>query len=65
MAKTGTAESEIIKGNGKKTKVDSSVLLGRMLINNKPVSFFINIEDYKITKIDAKAVAKFIADNAN
>ena len=64
MAKTGTAESEIIKGNGKKTKVDSSVLLGRMLINNKPVSFFINIEDYK-TKIDAKAVAKFIADNAN
>lgn len=65
VAKTGTAESEIIKGNGKKTKVDSSVLLGRMLINNKPVSFFINIEDYKKTKIDAKAVAKFIADNAN
>ena len=65
VAKTGTAESEIIKGNGKKTKVDSSVLLGRMLINNKPVSFFINIEDYKITKSDAKAVAKFIADNAN
>lgn len=65
VAKTGTAESEIIKGNGKKTKVDSSVLLGRMLINNKPVSFFINIEDYKKTKSDAKALAKFIADNAN
>lgn len=65
VAKTGTAESEIIKGNGKKTKVDSSVLLGRMLINNKPVSFFINIEDYKKSKIDAKAVAKFLADNAN
>lgn len=65
VAKTGTAETEIVKNNGKKTKVDSSVLLGRMIIKNKPVNFFINIEDYKKTKIDAKAVAKFIADNAN
>ena len=65
VAKTGTAETEIVKNNGKKTKVDSSVLLGRMIIKNKPVNFFINVEEYKKTKIDAKAVAKFIADNAN
>lgn len=63
IAKTGTAEIETTDKNGKRIKKDSSLLLGCMKIKEKKVAFFINIEDYKSSKIKASDVAEYIAGN--